>query len=212
MPRTHVGRPPILMTARGATKPLQQWAAENGLNLNTLRKRLKRGLSPEEAIATPAQNKTRLITIDGDTRSLGEWLQQYDRTDVTFYRRIARGLSEQDAITTPLRVTALLRADKYNKPLKGRAGVYTIRCKPTRRYYIGSSTNLLSAKGSWSSNLKAQRKRSLPKRLLPDLQKHGAGSFEFCVLKFCISDRTQTRKATLLRQAQKKHPGRLYNP
>lgn len=212
MPRTHKGRPPILMTVSGVTKPLQQWAADNGLNLNTLRKRLKRGLSPEEALATPAQNKTRLITIDGDTRSLAEWLQQYDRSDVTFYRRIARGYSEQDAITTPLRVTALLRADKYNKPLKGRAGVYTIRCKPTRRYYIGSSTNLLSAKGSWSSNLKAQNKRSLPKRLLPDLQKHGAGSYEFRVLKFCKSDRTQTRKATLLRQAHKKHPGKLYNP
>ena len=212
MPGTHKGRPPILMTVGGVTKPLQQWAADNGLNLNTLRKRLKRGLSPEEAIATPAQNKTRLITIDGDTRSLGEWLQQYDRTDVTFYRRIARGFSEQDAITTPLRITALPLADKYNKPLKGRAGVYTIRCKPTRRYYIGSSTNLLSAKGSWSSNLKAQTKRSLPKRLLPDLQKYGAGSFEFRVLEFCKSDRTHTRKATLLRQAQKKHLRRLYNP
>ena len=82
------------MTVRGVTKPLQQWAAENGLNLNTLRKRLKRGLSPEEAIATPAQNRTRLITIEGDTRSLAEWLLRYNRTDVTFYRRIARGFSE----------------------------------------------------------------------------------------------------------------------
>ncbi len=212
MPRTHMGRPPILMTVRGVTKPLQQWVAEYGLTLNTLRKRLKRGLSPEEAIATPAQNKTRLITIDGDTRSLADWLLHYNLSDVTFYRRIARGFSEQDAITTPLRITALPRADKYDKPLKGRAGVYTIRCKPTRRYYIGSSTNLLSAKGSWSHNLKAQTKSSLPKRLLPDLQKYGADSFEFRVLKFCKSDRTQTTKKSLLRQAQKKHLRRLYNP
>jgi hypothetical protein len=207
-----MGRPPILMTVRGVTKPLQQWAAENGLNLNTLRKRLRRGLSPEEAIATPTQNRTRLITIEGDTRPLAEWLLHYDRHDVTFYRRIARGYSEQDAITTPLRGTALPRADKYDKPLKGRAGVYMIRCIPTKRYYIGSSVDLLNAKGRWSSALKARKKRSLRKRMLPDLEKHGAASFEFSVLEFCAPSRVQTTKSALLRRAEKKHPRRLYNP
>ena len=119
-----------------------------------------------------------------------------------------------NAITTPLqkRFSALPRGDNLDKPLKGRAGVYAIRCKPTRRYYIGSSTNLLNTKARWSSNLKAQSKRSLPKRLLPDLLKHGAGSFEFRVLTFCKSDRTHTRKKSLLRQAQKKQRRRLYNP
>ena len=207
-----MSRPPIFLTVRGVTKPLQQWAAENGLTLNALRKRLKRGLSPEAAVATPALIKIRLITIDGDTRSLTEWLQHYDRTDATFYRRIARGYSEQDAIIKPMRTTALPRADKYDKPLKGRAGVYTVRCKPTRRYYIGSSANLLSAKGSWSSNLKAQSKRALPKRLLPDLQKYGIESFEFCVLEFCAPNRVRTTKSALLCQAEKNHPLRLYNP
>ena len=205
-------RPPILMTVRGITKPLQQWAVENGLTLNTLRKRLKRGLAPEEAIATPAQSGRRLITINGETRPLTEWLHHYDRTDVTFYRRIAQGYSEQDAITTPLRTTTLPRVDNHDEPLKGRAGVYMIRCKPTKRHYIGSSTNLLSAKGSWASNLKAQRKRYLPKRLMPDLQKHGHKSFEFCVLEFCALSRVRTTKSALLRRAEKKHPRLLYNP
>lgn len=207
-----MGRSPTLITVRGVTKPLQQWAADNGLHPNTIHNRLRKGAKLAEAVARSTKNTTRLITIDGDTRSLAEWLRHYNRDHATFYWRFARGYSEQDAITTPLRVTALPRADKHDEPLKGRAGVYAIRCKPTRRYYIGSSTNLLSAKGSWSSNLKAQTKSSLPKRLLPDLQKHGADSFEFHVLKFCKSDRTKTRKATLLRLAQKKHPGRLYNP
>ena len=213
MPRTSAGGPPTLITVRGITKPLQQWAADNGLHPNTIRYRLKRGLSLEEAVAVSTKNTPRLITIDGDTRSLAEWLRHYNRDHATFYYRIARGYSEQDAITTPPQhATALPRADKYDEPLKGRAGVYAIRCKPTRRYYIGSSRILLSAKNRWSFNLKTQIKSSLPKRLLPDLQKYGAGSFEFRVLKFCKSDRTQTKKATLLRQAQKKHPGRLYNP
>ena len=207
-----MGRPPTLMTVRGVTKPLQQWAAKNGLHPNTIRKRLRRGLSPEQAVAKSTKNTSRRITIDGDTRSLAEWLRHYNRDGATFYWRFARGYSEQEAITTPLRATALPRADKHDQPLKGRAGVYAIRCKSTNRYYIGSCTNLLSAKGSWSHNLKAQTKSSLPKRLLPDLQKYGDGSFEFRVLKFCKSDRTQTRKSTLLRQEQKKHPGRLYNP
>ncbi len=207
-----MGRLPTLITVHGVTKPLQQWAADNGLHPNTIHNRLRKGATPAEAVARPTKNTTRLITIDGDTRSLAEWLRHYNRNEVTFYWRFARGYSEQDAITTPPRVTALPRADKYDKPLNGRAGIFAIRCKPTRRYYIGSSTNLLSAKGSWSSNLNAQTKSSLPKRLLPDLQKYGAGSFEFRVLEFCKSDRTQTTKATLLRQAQKKHPGKLYNP
>ncbi len=208
-----MGRPPTLITVRGVTKPLQQWAAENGLHPQSIRRRLKKRATPAEAVAK-VQSRTRLITINGKTRPLAEWLRRYNRSDVTFYWRIARGYSEQDAITTPLqkRSSALPRADEFDTPLKGRAGIYAIRCKPTRRYYIGSSTNLLNTKARWSSNLKAQTKRSLPKRLLPDLQKHGAGSFEFRVLEFCKSDRTHTRKATLLRQAQKKHPGRLYNP
>ena len=203
MPRTSAGGPPTLITVRGITKPLQQWAADNGLHPNTIRYRLKRGLSLEEAVAVSTKNTPRLITIDGDTRSLAEWLRHYNRDHATFYYRIARGYSEQDAITTPLqnRSSALPRADEFDTPLKGRAGVYAIRCKPTRRYYIGSSTILLSAKNRWSSNLKTQTKSSLPKRLLPDLLKHGAGSFEFHVLKFCKSDRTKTRKATLLRLA-----------
>ncbi len=212
MPRKPLGRPPLLMTVPGVTKPLQQWAVENGLNLNTLRKRLKTGSSPEEAIATPAQNRTRLITIDGHTRSLAEWLRHYNRSGVTFYWRIARGYSEQDAITTPLRATTLPRTDKLGKPLKGRAGVYAIRCKSTKRYYIGSGTNLLKTKARWSSNLEAQTKRSLPKRLLPDLQKYGRESFEFRVSEFCAPSRVRTTRSALLRRAEKKHPRKLYNP
>ena len=86
-----MGRPPILTTVRGVTKPLQQWAADKGLNLNTLRKRLKTGSSPEEALAYAARNNTRFITINGDTRSTAEWLRHYNRNNVTFYYRIARG-------------------------------------------------------------------------------------------------------------------------
>ncbi len=214
MPRTSAGGPPTLITVRGITKPLQQWAADNGLHPNTIRYRLKRGLSLEEAVAVSTKNTPRLITIDCDTRSLAEWLRHYNRDHATFYYRIARGYSEQDAITTPLqnRSSALPRADEFDTPLKGRAGVYAIRCKPTRRYYIGSSTNLLSAKGSWSSNLKAQTKRSLPKRLLPDLQKYGRESFEFRVSEFCAPSRVRTTRSALLRRAEKKHPRKLYNP
>ncbi len=186
---------------------------QQGLHPQSIRRRLKKGATPAEAVAK-VQSRTRLITINGKTRSLAEWLRHYNRNDVTFYWRIARGYSEQDAITTQLqkRKSALPRADKYDTPLKGRSGVYSIRCKSTKRYYIGSSTNLLNTKTRWSSNLNAQSKRSLPKRLLPDLQKHGADSFEFHVLTFCEPDRIQSRKATLLRQAQRKHLRRLYNP
>ena len=209
-----MGRPPTFMTVRGVTKPLQQWAAENGLHPNTIRKRLRRGLSPEQAVAKSVKNTSRLITIDGDTRSLAEWLRHYDRSGVTFYYRIAQSHSEQDAITTPLRsqAAALPRADKHDKPLKGRAGVYAIRCKPTKRYYIGSSTNLVNTKARWSTALKTRCRRKLPKLLQPDVMQHGADSFEFHVLRFCKPVRTQTTKKSLLRQVQKNHPRKLYNP
>jgi len=152
------------MTVRGVIKPLQQWAADNGLHHITIRKRLRRGLSPEQAVAKSTKITSRPITINGVSRSLAEWLRHYNRNDATFYWRLARGYSEQDAITTLRHATALPRTDKLGKSLKGRAGIYAIRCKPTRRYYIGSSTILLSAKNRWSSNLKAQTKSSLPKR------------------------------------------------
>ena len=97
-----MSRPPILITVRGITKPLQQWAADNGLHPNTIHNRLRKGAKLAEAVARPTKNTTRLITIDGDTRSLAEWLRHYNRNEVTFYWRFARGYSEQDAITIPL--------------------------------------------------------------------------------------------------------------
>ena len=163
-----MGRLPTFITVRGVTNPLQQWAADNGLHPQSIRRRLKKGATPAEAVAK-VQSRTRLITINGKTRTLAEWLRRYNRSDVTFDWRIARGDAEQDAIITPLQIrsSALPRADEFDTPLKGRAGVYSIRCKSTKRYYIGSSTNLMNTKARWSSNLKAQTKRSLPKRLLP---------------------------------------------
>ena len=206
-------RPPRLITVRGVTKTLQNWASDTGISPSTLRNRLRRGFSPERVIEKPTKNTERLITIKVDTRPLAEWLKHYNRDDATFYLRLARGFSEQNAITTPpaRQTTTLPRVDKHDKLLNGRAGVYAIRCKAIKRYYIGSSTNLVKTKGRWSSNLKAQVRRSLPKRLLPDLQKHGASSFEFCVLEFCARSRVRITKSKLLRRAEKKHPRRLYN-
>ncbi len=85
------------MTVRGVTKPLQQWAADNGLNPQSIRRRLKKGATPAEAVAKP-QSRTRLITINGKTRPLAEWLRHYNRNNVTFYYRIARGYSEHGTV------------------------------------------------------------------------------------------------------------------
>ena len=98
MPRTSAGGPPTLITVRGVTKPLQQWAADNGLHPNTIRYRLKRDLSPEEAVAASTKYTSRVVTIDGDTRPLAEWLRHYNRNNVTFYYRIARGYSEHGTV------------------------------------------------------------------------------------------------------------------
>ncbi len=38
-----------------------------------------------------------------------------------------------------------------------------------KRYYIGSSTNLLNTKGRWSTARKARGRRKLPKLVQPDL-------------------------------------------
>ncbi len=75
---------PTLITVRGVTKPLQQWAADNRLHPQSIRRRLKKGATPAEAVAK-VQSRTRLITINGKTRSLAEWLRRYNRSDVTFY-------------------------------------------------------------------------------------------------------------------------------
>lgn len=47
-----------LITFRGKTQCLQDWAAEMGTNKNTLRKRLKRGWSVERALTCPARSRT----------------------------------------------------------------------------------------------------------------------------------------------------------
>jgi len=53
-------KPPQSRFALYSGKTLQEWADSTGISLNTLRKRIKAGLSIEEAISTPYQQRAKV--------------------------------------------------------------------------------------------------------------------------------------------------------
>lgn len=53
--QTRNKRTTIYLTAFGETKSLADWAEEKGIDANVIRRRIKRGLSVEEAIETPTK-------------------------------------------------------------------------------------------------------------------------------------------------------------
>ena len=49
----------VMLTAHGITKTRAEWARDAGLSEDALRKRLDRGMTPEQAVRTPSRPKRR---------------------------------------------------------------------------------------------------------------------------------------------------------
>lgn len=79
------------LTIGGIKKPLQTWAEELGINVNTLRNRvLYRGWTVEDAINIPMM-KEKLIEFRGEYKSAREWARFFGIKIHTFWSRRSRG-------------------------------------------------------------------------------------------------------------------------
>lgn len=87
------------ITHNGATKTAADWAEELGMSQKTIARRIREGMTPEQALTPP--RTTRYIQHDGKRMTPTEWAKFHGWEDGIVLRRLRRGWSEIDAVTIP---------------------------------------------------------------------------------------------------------------
>ena len=89
-----------LLTARGKTQTLEEWAIETGLPKSTLFNRIRRGWPDDKVVGTPAQHKApdhTLFPVGGYRRCV-----ELGVNHQTVASRLRRGWTFERAITAPV--------------------------------------------------------------------------------------------------------------
>jgi hypothetical protein len=102
--RTPGTRNPQLATIDGKTKSIREWCRLRGLNISTVRSRLRNGWSPKDAVNTPTmprgnQSNIQFLTINGKTRPIREWARLRGIHVETIRGRLRLGWSQEDAVS-----------------------------------------------------------------------------------------------------------------
>lgn len=85
----------------GVSKSLREWSEQYGIKYDTLRGRIRKGMSIEEAI-TESIDRNRYETYNGITKSISEWAEQYGLNRSTLDCRLNSGMSIEDALNRPV--------------------------------------------------------------------------------------------------------------
>jgi hypothetical protein len=92
-----------LITFNGETKNLVEWSEITGIHNNTLKDRLNTGWTIEEALTTPAIDRSVNITYKGETKSMAAWAKHLDIPYNTLESRIqGKGWDIERAFTEPV--------------------------------------------------------------------------------------------------------------
>lgn len=92
---------PRLYEWNGVEKTLKEWSEQYDMNYGTLRARVKRGMTIEEAIKT-STDPNRYETYEGITKTITEWAEQYGLNRDTLDYRLRSGISMEEALNRPV--------------------------------------------------------------------------------------------------------------
>ncbi len=102
----------VYITFNGERRLLLEWAEITGLPYQTIRTRLRKGWTAEEAltagrrelrhVVTPPVN-ARLMTVGGVTKTLTEWAKETGISRATVESRLRMGWSHEKSLTTSVR-------------------------------------------------------------------------------------------------------------
>ena len=101
----YIGR---LYEMNGQAKTLRQWTDEYGMNLGTVKSRIKRdGWPLEKALTTPARSfrKRPDLFYNGQTKSQLQWAKEYGINPSSFFNRIDAGEPIEQALNPESRKT-----------------------------------------------------------------------------------------------------------
>lgn len=106
-----------LITYKGVTKTLTEWAAELGVAKSTLYRRFDRGMSIKEAFESKRKNRV-IYCFNDESHSVKEWSEIFDiKYDVLLYRLNA-GWEFEDAINLPIDASQSYRKLKTKDSIK----------------------------------------------------------------------------------------------
>lgn len=91
-----------MISHNGKSQCLKDWAREYGIDNNTLKHRLKQGLTMEVALAASAYSKHplhRLVTYLGKTQTVTEWAKEYRIKFQTLFNRLNAGWTIEESIS-----------------------------------------------------------------------------------------------------------------
>lgn len=97
----------VYITYQGVTLTVSEWSRKLGWNSRVLEKRIKRGWTDEQCIATPLRDPRPevMLIIDGISDTLSSWSKKHNKKPDTVQRRIKRGWSAKDALTVPIDIS-----------------------------------------------------------------------------------------------------------
>lgn len=90
-----------IITFKGRTQNLCDWAAETGLPQIVISRRIKRGWSVGRALTEPSQDNRVLLTHNGITQMVAAWARDTGLDQRTISGRLRRGWSIERTLTTP---------------------------------------------------------------------------------------------------------------
>lgn len=86
-----------MYTYKGRSAPLKEWAHTLGITVDSLKTRMERGATFEEAYE---MGPTRMICIDGEWKYLTTWCREYDVNRKKVAKLLDEGLKPEDALLT----------------------------------------------------------------------------------------------------------------
>jgi len=94
-----------LLTYKGETKTMQQWADIHNIPYNTLLARIVNyGWAIERALETPVSDHVTLLTYNGESLSVDKWAKKLGISRrIIKYRLYEKGWSVSEALSTPVR-------------------------------------------------------------------------------------------------------------
>jgi hypothetical protein len=109
----------VIITYNGISKRLSDYVREFDIEFSTLRHRIKKGWTVEQALTTPVK---RIFTVFGETESINYLSEKFGIRKSTIYERLREGWSIEDALTTPVKECKLYTAF-------GETGTVSCLCK-----------------------------------------------------------------------------------
>lgn len=114
-----------IVNYKGEVGPLKTMCKRHGFVYDTVKARMNRGMSFEEAISVPSLREPVLYTVDGVARTLRKHCEFYGINYYTVRSRLANGADIEEALQLPLFRPTKRRSFTY----KGKTGGIGTLCQ-----------------------------------------------------------------------------------